>query len=94
MLFLFMHKLYLEVNEIFVQFHCSSSYRKDRFPLGVRGEEVLERGGGGGRGEGEGGRERGRDLILLSPLFVSLFSFPPEKPDTQANSELTLSLSY
>ena len=48
---------------------------------------------GEGRGKGEE-RERERALILLSPLFVSLFSFPPEKPDTQANSELTLSLSY
>ena len=64
--------------------------RNDRFPLGVRGEEILV---GGGRGEGEE-RERKRALILLPPLFASLISFPPEKPDTQANNELTLSISY
>ena len=64
--------------------------RNDRFPLGVRGEEILV---GGGRGEGEE-RVRKRALILLSPNFAFLISFPPEKPDTQANSELTISLSY
>ena len=45
--------------------------------LGVRGQEILEGGGGGGEG-----RQRGSHCLLFI-LFSSLF--PSETPDTQAN---------
>ena len=45
--------------------------------LGVRGQEILEGGGGGARGKTE--------RKSLSPLHSFLFLFPLEMPDTQAN---------